>query len=138
MTRYKTALWTFYVSKRLLKFEGYLYELSHSLAIAVTGTIESDGLSGVFVNVALVEASGSACVDQYFTVFSGSRTNSSNSTLGSFPVDLCSLPVVNDVMVGASRSGLDGPTTVTSAFTANTDGKFSRIVIIYSPSCPSL
>ena len=30
--------------------------------------IESDGLSGVFVSIALVEASGSACVDQYFTV----------------------------------------------------------------------
>ena len=97
----------------------------------MTGTIEPDRLSGVFVDVALMEASGSACVDQYFIVFSGSRMNSSNSRFGPFPMDLCSMSVVNGVTVGTSRSGLDGPTTVTSTFTANTNGRFMNIIILW-------
>ena len=96
----------------------------------MTGTVESDGLSGVFVNIALVEASGSACVDQYFTVFSGSRMNSSATRFGPFPMDLCSMPVVNGVTVGTSKNGVDGPTTVASAFTANTNGKFIVELVI--------
>ncbi len=86
----------------------------------VTGQLEQQGLSGVFINVNLM--AGSACVDEYFVVISGTRINSTNTRIGPFSMDLCSSLEISDVTVGTSRNGLDGPNT-TMDFSANTIGE---------------
>ncbi len=95
----------------------------------VTGQLEQLGLSGVFINVNLMDSSGSACVDEYFGVISGTRMNSTNTRIGPFSMDLCSSPEISDVTVGTSRNGLDGP-TATIDFSANTIGE---LLICASP-----
>ena len=95
-----------------------------SAAVDVTGKVEQQGLSGVSINVDLVDSSGFACVDEYFVVFGATRMNT-NSTF--IRMDLCSSPEIPNVIVGTSRNGVDGPTVMVPGFTANTNSELLKI-----------
>ncbi len=103
------------------------------VAVNVIGSLEQQGLSGVTVTVSLPDSSGVDCVDEYFAVLNGYRTNNTSTRIGPFLMNLCATPNISGVIVGTIRNGVDGPTTTASSLQANTRGKVLEYALQIHP-----